>query len=136
MKVQTIMFLILCGLYLSFSFSLYIVPQERDLSLSESPQLAQGKLVWQKYNCQSCHQLYGLGGYLGPDLSLICSDSIKGPALVSAIVRSGNPKMPAFNLTDNELSQLVTFLTSIAKTGGSQAQNYKCNNLGLVVEND
>ena len=34
----------------------------------------EGKIVFQKYNCISCHQLYGLGGYLGPDLTNVISE--------------------------------------------------------------
>ena len=26
-----------------------------------------GKKIYQEYNCQSCHQIFGLGGYLGPE---------------------------------------------------------------------
>ncbi len=32
-----------------------------------------GKLLFQEYNCISCHQLYGLGGYMGPDLTNVIS---------------------------------------------------------------
>ncbi len=34
---------------------------------------AAGKLLYQKYNCQACHQIYGLGGYMGPDLTNVYS---------------------------------------------------------------
>ncbi len=30
-----------------------------------------GKEVWQKYNCVSCHTLFGNGGYVGEDLTHI-----------------------------------------------------------------
>lgn len=30
-----------------------------------------GKKVWQKYNCVSCHTLFGNGGYVGQDLTHI-----------------------------------------------------------------
>ncbi len=32
-----------------------------------------GEDIWLKNNCNSCHQLYGLGGYLGPDLTNVYS---------------------------------------------------------------
>jgi nitric oxide reductase subunit C len=30
-----------------------------------------GKKVWQKYNCVSCHTIFGNGGYVGSDLTHI-----------------------------------------------------------------
>ena len=37
-----------------------------------------GMNMWQNKNCQSCHQLYGLGGYMGPDLTNTASEKGKG----------------------------------------------------------
>ncbi len=28
-----------------------------------------GKQIWLQNNCQTCHQIYGFGGFLGPDLT-------------------------------------------------------------------
>ena len=32
-----------------------------------SPQGRDGYRLWREQNCHTCHQLYGFGGYLGPD---------------------------------------------------------------------
>ena len=42
-----------------------------------------GKVLYQKYNCTACHQIYGLGGFLGPDLTIVVSQQGKGEAYKS-----------------------------------------------------
>ena len=49
---------------------------------SESPiklnsSALRGQQLWQNNNCWACHQIYGLGGYLGPDLTNIYSHKKK-----------------------------------------------------------
>ncbi len=79
-----------------------------------------GQSVWQSKNCQACHQLYGLGGYMGPDLTNIISDTIKGPVYAEAFIRSGTARMPNFHLSDQEVKELVAFLTWVDKSGKSR----------------
>ena len=76
MKWQLYIFTALVLLFLAFSASIYT----REDVNGASPVAGSGKLVWQKHNCQSCHQLYGLGGYLGPDLTNVISQ-VKDPNL-------------------------------------------------------
>ncbi|MFZ4057084.1 MAG: c-type cytochrome [Ferruginibacter sp.] len=78
-----------------------------------------GMELWQSKNCQSCHQLYGLGGYMGPDLTNIISDSTKGPLYTAAFIKMGTARMPNFNLSDTETDQLVAFLRWVDKSGRS-----------------
>ena len=48
-----------------------------------------GKKIYQEYNCQSCHQIFGLGGYLGPELTTAISDKTRGEAYVKAFIENG-----------------------------------------------
>ena len=80
-----------------------------------SPLACEGKTVFQKYNCISCHQLYGLGGYLGPDLTNVISS--KGVPYVRVIIKNGTLKMPNLNVTDNEIEALVEFFSSADSSG-------------------
>jgi len=73
--------------------------------------------LWQKKNCQSCHQFYGLGGYLGPDLTNVISDNHKGAAYAKIMIQYGNTRMPNFKLTEQEVNDLVTFLSWVDKSG-------------------
>ncbi|MGZ5244894.1 MAG: c-type cytochrome [Bacteroidia bacterium] len=78
---------------------------------------AKGKLVYQEYNCQACHQIYGLGGYMGPDLTNVISSPGKGELYARALMMSGTAKMPNLNLSEQELTHLTEYLKYIDKTG-------------------
>lgn len=97
-----------------------------------SEDAAKGKLLFQEYNCGSCHQLYGLGGYMGPDLTNVISAKGKGEQYARAIISSGTAKMPDFMLSHEQVDQLVSFLRYIDKTGVSPVYNYKIEYDGTV----
>ncbi len=82
-----------------------------------SQKAIEGEVIWQENNCTACHQLYGLGGYLGPDLTNIISDPRKGPAYAKAFFNSGVKSMPLFNFSDDEKESLVQFLKHVDRTG-------------------
>jgi nitric oxide reductase subunit C len=92
----------------------------------------EGKLVWQKYNCQSCHQLYSLGGYLGPDLTNVISHPGKGELFVKAMIASGTKQMPPLKLSDKELSALLEFLKAADKSGKADLRNFKTDYFGMI----
>lgn len=77
-----------------------------------------GMEVWQQHNCASCHQLYGLGGYMGPDLTNVHRD--KGEARIRTFVRYGTGRMPAHATDDKELDALVAFLAWVDESGRSR----------------
>lgn len=77
----------------------------------------EGEDIYQQKNCTACHQIYGLGGYLGPDLTNVISNTAKGPEYVKAFLVSGVKTMPVFYFTEHEKSALVQFLTEVDKTG-------------------
>ena len=82
-----------------------------------------GKMLWQKYNCTACHQLYGLGGYLGPDLTNVISAKGKGAHYARAMMNSGIGQMPGFNLSETELNDLIAFLEQVDKSGAFPNKN-------------
>ena len=92
----------------------------------------EGKLLFQKYNCGACHQVYGLGGYMGPDLTNIMSDSAGGESYARAILSSGTNKMPNFKLSKEETDDLIAYLRYIDKTGISPVKKFEANNDGTV----
>ena len=96
-----------------------------------SPLACEGKIVFQKYNCISCHQLYGLGGYLGPDLTNVIS--AKGAPYVRVITKNGTLKMPNLNVTDNEIEALVEFLSAADSSGIFPLKEFDATWYGTVI---
>ncbi|MBL7924387.1 MAG: cytochrome c [Bacteroidia bacterium] len=124
-------FLILTVLFVTYSIHIYSLPE--GISKNYHPALAaEGRLVWQKYNCQSCHQLFGLGGYLGPDLSNVYSAKGKGPVYINAFTRSGSGQMPAFNPDPNEMNALLEFLKSVDDCGVASPAHFKVKPDGMI----
>lgn len=73
--------------------------------------------TWQAKNCQSCHQLYGLGGYLGPDLTNVASAPGKNEAYLKVFILNGTGRMPCFHLNDKQANEVVAFLQWVDKSG-------------------
>lgn len=80
-----------------------------------TPKARLGQKIWQDNNCFSCHQLYGLGGYLGPDLTNLYS--AKGKDYIKAFVNSGVKTMPRFSFTEQEKEALAAFLREVDQSG-------------------
>ena len=125
-------FFVLFVCFLAFSIWIYAIPlfsptpySEKELHL-----VAEGRLVWQKHNCHTCHQLYGLGGYLGPDLTNVYSRSGNNEHYIRGIVKSGVKQMPAFEISEEEMNALLQFLKNVDQSGSSNPQDYQPEILG------
>lgn len=93
-----------------------------------------GRLVWQKYNCQSCHQLYGLGGYLGPDLTNLMSEPGKTDAYLKAFIKSGTQQMPVLGLSDGEINRVLEFLKGVDRSGDGRVDSFEKEFNGMIRE--
>ncbi len=79
-----------------------------------SPQVVEGKRLFEKYNCNDCHTILGFGGYYAPDLTKVVQRigedgirfRIKSPE--KAFVNSWR-KMPNLKVSDAEIESMVTF---------------------------
>ena len=89
--------------------------------------------MWQENNCTACHQIYGLGGYLGPDLTNIASNPDKGLDYAKAFFNSGIKSMPKFHFSDEEKVHLATFLKEIDQTGYYPNKSAEFNSNGWVT---
>lgn len=80
-----------------------------------------GLRIWRENNCQACHQIYGFGGFLGPDLTNRVTDQTPDQQL-SRILTVGARKMPAFNFSPDDQRAIAAFLRAVNRTGRSQPQ--------------
>ena len=68
----------------------------------------EGRALWQAYACQTCHQFYGQGGFLGPDLTNSAS-RVDSTRLVS-LLTVGSGQMPPLGFSDGESAAMAAFL--------------------------
>jgi len=110
-------------LYILYSFFVYTDGTKEPLSYSlpGKEQVDQGKSLFQQYNCISCHQIYGLGGYLGPELTTAYSDPRRGETYIRTFLLAGGPRMPKFGFNPAEIDALTAYLKYVDET----AVNYK-----------
>lgn len=99
-----------------YNFFIY-TSKDRVTPIKLSSKAIAGQKLWQNNNCWSCHQIYGLGGYLGPDLTNIYSKKNKGPHYVKAFLNSGVKSMPKFNFSESEKTAIIAYLKTIDSTG-------------------
>ena len=88
--------------------------------------------LFQSNRCWSCHQLYGLGGYLGPDLTNIYSDEKKGSLYIKAFLNSGVKSMPQFAFDEDEKNAIVEYLRQVDQSGIYPNYDAEINAIGWV----
>ena len=76
-----------------------------------------GADLYRAFNCTACHQFYGLGGYMGPDLTNVTSAAGKGPDFAKGIILHGTQRMPAPGITPPQADDIVAFLNAVDATG-------------------
>lgn len=80
----------------------------------------EGRRIWHRHNCQSCHQLHGFGGFLGPDLTN--ASTHLSPQRLERLLTEGSGGMPGFDLSADEVAAVGEFLVAMNETGQGQAR--------------
>lgn len=80
-----------------------------------SAEAVAGRRIWHRHNCQVCHQIYGFGGFLGPDLTNAAQRLTR--QRLDEVLTRGTGEMPAFHLGPEEITQVQTFLQELDRTG-------------------
>lgn len=89
------------------------IPQ-RSNAQEITPSVVRGKHIWETRNCIGCHTLLGEGAYFAPELGNVYKR--RGPDFIKAWMAAqpsgapGRRQMPQFNLTEEQLNDLVEFL--------------------------
>ena len=128
LKMAVIIFL-LTG-FTMYSAILYLSLPVKNKTVA--PAIREGKTVWQQYNCIACHQVYGLGGYLGPDLTNVFSQ--KGPDYIKAFLKNGTAVMPNFQLNEQEINTLLAYLQNIDSSGKADPRTFTINKNGTIKQ--
>src|SRR5574343_672629 len=107
-------------LFLALSFDTHQQLPKRDMRQNITPSIAAGKHIWENRGCIGCHTLMGEGAYFAPELANVV-ERLGSKEAVKAFIQSrpaegipGRRSMPQFNLTDEELDNLVAFLKHVS----------------------
>ena len=114
--------LLMTGLVAAFAVQSYLVYTD-DTALAITPLTdteLEGQALWRRHNCQSCHQIYGFGGFLGPDLTNAAGRLTHEH--LDQILTEGRGSMPAFHFSSNEVTALESYLQALDETGIGQAR--------------
>lgn len=109
-------------LFISYSAFVYTTATEQYVATMNSDAV-DGKMLFQKHNCIACHQIYGLGGYLGPELTTIISERAGDEQYIHSIIKSGSQRMPNFNLGKFQINSIVQYLRYIDNTATTYKKN-------------
>lgn len=114
-------FFLLLFITLSINTHLYIVNHSTDRT-TLTPSVARGKQVWERNACINCHSLLGEGAYFAPELGNVwvrfggrehpegARMGLKAWMRIQPTGVPGRRQMPQFNLTEQELDDLIDFL--------------------------
>jgi len=127
-KQKFIIFGVLCIGFLTYTSFLYSHLPAPAPNISSS--IAKGKSLWQNHNCTACHQIYGLGGYLGPDLTNVYTT--RGSAFIQIFLQNGNTTMPNYHLTNTEIQALTDYLQSVDQSGKADPRKFTINHNGTI----
>ncbi|MAG63687.1 hypothetical protein CMO84_09215 [Candidatus Woesearchaeota archaeon] len=112
--------LLLSGCFLSLSVVAYSDYPREDVR-PMTPEARRGLEVWRSNNCQVCHQIHGFGGFHGPDLTNRLTENVLDAELIQVIL-TGQGRMPAFEIPDEDLDALMAWLRWINDSGQAQPE--------------
>ena len=101
-------------LFLALTFDSTAALPKRDHRENITPEVAHGKQLWEKNDCIGCHTILGEGAYFAPELGNVYKR--RGGEFIKAWIKAqptgapGRRQMPHFNLSEQDLDDLVAFL--------------------------
>ncbi len=112
------LFISLSIIFIGFSISVYLMPlKQHEKNKFNKWEAVQGRLIWQENNCHVCHQLYGLGGFLGPDLTNVYAKFNENEELLKMFFKGGIKQMPNYSFSQKESKLLIEFLKQCNQSG-------------------
>lgn len=103
--------------FLALTFDTTRALPKRDNRENLTPQVAAGKLLWERNNCIGCHTLLGEGAYFAPELGNAYTRFGNSTEALKIFIKTrpaegvpGRRSMPQFNFTEQELDEIAAFL--------------------------
>jgi nitric oxide reductase subunit C len=131
LRTKRLVFFTLVSAYLLYTLFVYTKGTSTESPISG--EAIEGRQLFREKNCISCHQLYGLGGYMGPDLTNVIS--AKGEIYVRSFLENGTEKMPDFDLKENQVKSMIAYLTYVDSTSFYPVRNFELTWYGTVNAN-
>jgi nitric oxide reductase subunit C len=101
-------------LFLALTFQTHRAWPELVQPQNITPAVVRGKHVWEENNCVGCHSLLGEGAYFAPELGNVIErrgeEFVKIWMGIQPTNAPGRRQMPQFNLSEQQLDDLVEFL--------------------------
>ncbi len=113
------------GLVLCFALQTTLVYSDEPSPVQLQGAALEGSRLWHRHGCQVCHQLYGFGGFLGPDLTNVAS-RFHGAQLgerLRIVMTRGSGQMPPFELEPGDVEAFAAFLVQMDQTGRGQLRS-------------
>lgn len=101
-------------LFIALTFDTVQSLPKRDHRENITDSVVRGKHIWETRDCVGCHTILGEGAYFAPELGNVYKR--RGGEFIKAWIKSqptgapGRRQMPQFNLSDQQLDDLVSFL--------------------------
>ncbi len=120
--------LLMSGLVAAFAVQTALVYLDDTASTFEtlSEEAVRGRRLWHEYNCQSCHQIHGFGGFLGPDLTNAAArlgDNLD--KRLEEVLTVGVKQMPAFHFSEKQRNDVAFFLDELSYMGIGVPRRHK-----------
>jgi nitric oxide reductase subunit C len=113
------------GLVLCFALQTTLVYSDDASGVELEGEALAGSELWHVHGCQVCHQLYGFGGFLGPDLTNVASrypgDQLRDQ--LEVVLTNGSGQMPSFELHSGDVDAFAAFFVEMNKTGRGQVRS-------------
>jgi nitric oxide reductase subunit C len=95
-----------------------VYSDDTDLVLSETA--IEGRRLFHVYACQVCHQTWGQGGFLGPDITNAASrvDS----ARLTLLLTVGSGQMPVFGFSGSQIASIRAYLQELDRPDVGRGQ--------------
>ena len=126
----------LCVLFAGYSINVYTDGTKAPHLDPMSEQARAGQDLFQEHNCIACHQFYGLGGYMGPDLTNVISKYQGNGIVAKSFIMNGTASMPNLGINEEEADQLVAYLEFVDQTGTYPPTDFDIKWWGAVSQAD